>query len=199
MPRINSSSELEKLRKGILANRDPQKPCITLCAGSACHATGSGDVAASIEAEIEKQGLSAAVDVRKTGCHGFCERGPIIVNHPEESCYFQIKPEDAPEIVSQAVKDKIIERNPFKDVNSLKGEEVFTYYPDSFILTNYRLYQFDTKTRKLFIFPLYMIETFEAKSNRLKVKATSGKFDIRGKVPRQDHLVTVWQQRAWST
>jgi len=80
----------------------------------------------------------------------------------------------------------------------LKGEEVFTYYPDSFILTNYRLYQFDTKARKLFIFPLYMIETFEAKNNRLKVKATSGKFDIRGKVPRQDHLVTVWQQRAWS-
>ena len=96
MPRINSSSELEKLRKGILSNRDPKKPCITLCAGSACHATGSGDVAASIEAEIEKQGLSGKVDIRKTGCHGFCERGPIIVNHPEESSYFQITPDDAP-------------------------------------------------------------------------------------------------------
>ncbi|TFG29260.1 hypothetical protein EU528_09965 [Candidatus Thorarchaeota archaeon] len=80
----------------------------------------------------------------------------------------------------------------------LKDEEVFTYFPDSFILTNYRLYQFDGKTRKLFIFPLYMIETFEARQNQLKVKATSGKFDIRGKVPRQDHLITVWQQRAWS-
>jgi hypothetical protein len=80
----------------------------------------------------------------------------------------------------------------------LKGEEVYTYYPDSFILTNYRLYQFDAKKRKLFIFPLHMIETFEAKGNRLKIKATSGKFDVRGKIPRQDHLVTVWQARTWS-
>ena len=79
----------------------------------------------------------------------------------------------------------------------LKGEEVFTYYPESFILTNYRLYQFDAKKRKLFIFPLYMVETFEAKGNKLKIKATSGKFEIRGKIPRQDHLVRVWQTRAW--
>ena len=100
MPRINSSSELDKVRKGILSKRDPKKPCITLCSGSACHATGSGEVAASIEAEVEKQGLGDKVDVRKTGCHGFCERGPIIVNHPEESCYFQITPEDVSEILS---------------------------------------------------------------------------------------------------
>ena len=79
----------------------------------------------------------------------------------------------------------------------LKGEEVFTYFPESFILTNYRLYQFDAKSRKLFIFPLYMVETFEAKGNKLKIKATSGKFEIRGKIPRQDHLVRVWQTRAW--
>ena len=43
MTRINSASELKKLRKGILSGRDPKKPCITLCSGSACQATGSGD------------------------------------------------------------------------------------------------------------------------------------------------------------
>ncbi|MGD9306479.1 MAG: (2Fe-2S) ferredoxin domain-containing protein, partial [Desulfobacterales bacterium] len=119
MTRINSPSELKKLRKGILANRDPQKPCITLCSGSACQATGSGEVAASIEAEIEKQGLSDKVDIRKTGCHGFCERGPIIVNHPEESAYFQITPEDVPEIVSQAAKkDAVVERLLYIDPNT---------------------------------------------------------------------------------
>ena len=80
----------------------------------------------------------------------------------------------------------------------LKGEEVYTYSPDSFILTNYRLYQFDAKSKKLFIFPLYMVETFEAKGNKLKIKATTGKFQIRGRIPRQDHLVRVWQTRAWS-
>ena len=119
MTRIKSPAELKKLRKGILASRDPKKPCLTLCSGSACQATGSGDVATSIEAELEKQGLNTEVDVRKTGCHGFCERGPIIVNHPEQSCYFQITPEDVPEIVSQTVKEKeVVERLLYTDPNT---------------------------------------------------------------------------------
>ncbi|MDO9535266.1 MAG: NADH-ubiquinone oxidoreductase-F iron-sulfur binding region domain-containing protein [Bacillota bacterium] len=111
MTRIKSLAELEELRKGILSKRDPNKPCITLCSGSACHASGSKEVAASIEEEIKKQGLSDEVDIRKTGCHGFCERGPIIVIHPEGICYLEIKPEDVPEIISQTIKEKkIIER-----------------------------------------------------------------------------------------
>jgi NADH-quinone oxidoreductase subunit F len=74
------------------------------------------EVAASIEEEINKQGLNGEVDFRKTGCHGFCERGPIIVIHPEEICYFQITPEDVPEIISQTIKDKkVIERLLYTD------------------------------------------------------------------------------------
>jgi NADH-quinone oxidoreductase subunit F len=119
MSAINSPAELEEFRKDILSKRDPKKPCITLCSGSACHATGSGEVAASIEEEIKKQGLSAEVDIRKTGCHGFCERGPIIVIHPEEICYFQIEPKDVPEIVSQTIKEKqVIERLLYTDPNT---------------------------------------------------------------------------------
>ena len=49
MPRIGSPADLEKFRTKVLSKRDPDKPCITLCSGSACHATGSGKVAASIE------------------------------------------------------------------------------------------------------------------------------------------------------
>jgi NADH:ubiquinone oxidoreductase subunit F (NADH-binding)/(2Fe-2S) ferredoxin/ferredoxin len=116
MPRINSPAELEELRKDILSKRDPNKPCITLCSGTACHASGSKEVAASIEEEIKKQGLSAKVDFRKTGCHGFCEKGPIIVIHPEKICYLQIEPKDIPEIISQTIKEKkVIERLLYTD------------------------------------------------------------------------------------
>ena len=116
MPRIDSPADLEKFRKSILSKRDPEKPCITLCSGSACHATGSGKVAESIEEEVKKQGLLDKVDIRRTGCHGFCERGPIIVIHPEEICYFQIAPEDVPEIVSKTIKEKkVIERLLYSD------------------------------------------------------------------------------------
>jgi len=116
MPRINSPAELEELRKDILSKRDPDKPCITLCSGTACHASGSEDVAASIEEEIKKQGLSGKVDFRKTGCHGFCEKGPIVVIHPEKICYLQIEPKDVPEIISQTIKGKkVVERLLYTD------------------------------------------------------------------------------------
>ena len=104
MPRINSVAELEEVRKSILSKRDATKPCITLCSGSACHATGSEKVAGMVRAELEKQGLADQVDFRRTGCHGFCEKGPIVVIYPQGICYLKVKPEDFPEIISETIK-----------------------------------------------------------------------------------------------
>ena len=116
MPRISTPAELESLREGILAKRDADKPCVTLCSGSACHATGCRDVAARLEDELATQGLTAAVDVRKTGCHGYCERGPIVIIDPEEIGYFQVQPDDVAEIVSQTLKEgKVVERLLYTD------------------------------------------------------------------------------------
>jgi len=116
MSRINSPAELEEFRKDILSKRDSNKPCITLCSGSACLATGSGEVASSLEAELEKQGLNDQVEIRKTGCHGYCERGPITIIHPEDISYFQIQPEDVPEIISDTIKEKkVIDRLLYTD------------------------------------------------------------------------------------
>ncbi|MEI6827632.1 MAG: NADH-ubiquinone oxidoreductase-F iron-sulfur binding region domain-containing protein [Desulfuromonadales bacterium] len=116
MPRINSTAELDALRQDILSTRDPDKPCITLCSGSACQATHCKKVAAALDVELEKQGLTEAVHFRKTGCHGFCEQGPIIVIYPEGVCYLKVQPEDIPEIVSQTlVAKKIVERLVYVD------------------------------------------------------------------------------------
>ncbi|MFC2071252.1 ferredoxin, partial [Chloroflexota bacterium] len=100
MPRINSPADLEELRKDILSKRDQNKPCIAICTGTGCLALGAANVVTTLKEEIKKQGLEAKVDVRETGCPGFCERGPIIVIHPEEICYVQIEPKDVPEIIS---------------------------------------------------------------------------------------------------
>ena len=97
-------------------NETPTNRVSPLCSGSACHATGSHDVATSLAAELEKQGLTDKVDIRRTGCHGFCERGPIIVIHPDEICYFQIQPEDVPEIITETIQNKkVIDRLLFDD------------------------------------------------------------------------------------
>ncbi|MEA2051870.1 MAG: NADH-ubiquinone oxidoreductase-F iron-sulfur binding region domain-containing protein [Euryarchaeota archaeon] len=123
MPRINSKAELKALRTNITSKRDLSKPYITICSGTACHATGSDAVAAAIQAELEKQGLTEDVGVRRTGCHGFCERGPIIVIYPGELCYLNVTPEDVPEIIAKTIKEnEIIERLLYYDPST--GERI---------------------------------------------------------------------------
>ncbi|MDJ0766320.1 MAG: NADH-quinone oxidoreductase subunit NuoF [Myxococcota bacterium] len=119
MPRIKTQAELDQFRQDILAQRNPKTPCITLCSGTACHATGSKQVAAAIEQAIETQGLADAVDFRKTGCHGFCEKGPIVAIDPEEICYLQVTPEDVPEIITSTIKEKkVVDRLVYTDPNT---------------------------------------------------------------------------------
>jgi NADH:ubiquinone oxidoreductase subunit F (NADH-binding)/(2Fe-2S) ferredoxin len=111
------------LRSKILAKRDPNKPFITLCSGTACRATGSDVVAAAIQEELEKHGLTEEIGFRRTGCHGFCERGPIIIIHPEEICYLSVAPEDVPEIITKTIKGKeIIDRLLYTDPST--GERI---------------------------------------------------------------------------
>ena len=116
MSRIDSPETLEKRRKDILSRRDPNTPCISICAGAGCVASGADAVIATFKAEIEKEGLSAKVDTKGTGCPGFCERGPVVVIYPEEICYLQVKPEDVPEIVEQTIKEnKVVDRLLYED------------------------------------------------------------------------------------
>ena len=116
MPKINSPDELEHVRQKILSRRDPSKPCVSICAGTGCLASGASEVIAAFEAEIEKQGLKTKVTTKGTGCPGFCERGPVVVIYPEEICYLQVKPEDVPEIVSQTIRErKVVDRLLYVD------------------------------------------------------------------------------------
>ena len=69
---LKSLEELETLRKAILGQRDPDKLCITVCGGTGCRAYGCEEVIAEFEREIERQGLAADLDLKTTGCHGFC-------------------------------------------------------------------------------------------------------------------------------
>ena len=111
MPRINSASELEEFRKGVLSERDPDKPKIAICAGMGCLGLSNGRIISAFEEEVSKQDLEAKVDIRATGCHGYCEKGPMVVIYPEDICYVEVTPKDVPEIVSQTVLGKkVIDR-----------------------------------------------------------------------------------------
>jgi NADH:ubiquinone oxidoreductase subunit F (NADH-binding)/(2Fe-2S) ferredoxin/NAD-dependent dihydropyrimidine dehydrogenase PreA subunit len=111
MPKLESAAALKKLRQDIISRRDPNKICLSICSGTGCHAYGSEKVAEAFNGELAKAGLADKVEIRRSGCHGFCERGTIVVIFPREICYLRVKPQDVPEIVSETlVKGEVVSR-----------------------------------------------------------------------------------------
>jgi len=115
MPRLQTSAELEALRAKILAGRDPARPSIAVCGGAACDGLDSAAVAAALAAEIKNQGAGAKIDFRVTGCHGFCNKGPNVLVGPDDVCYFEVKPEDASEVITSALKGEVVDRLVYRD------------------------------------------------------------------------------------
>jgi NADH-quinone oxidoreductase subunit F len=119
MNKIRTPKELEDLRKSIIERRDPDKPCIAICAGTGCLAYGCLDLVAAFRNEVEKRNLQEKVDVRATGCPGFCERGALLTIYPQGIFYQRVKIEDIPEIISQTIlKGEIIDRLLYVDPNT---------------------------------------------------------------------------------
>jgi len=116
MPTLNSPADLEELRQRILSARDPDRRCVTICSGTGCLAARSQDVVAAFEREIEAQGLQDTVDLLRTGCYGFCERGPIVVLSPDGTCCLGTREKDVPEIVAEMLlKGGLVTRLLYED------------------------------------------------------------------------------------
>jgi NADH:ubiquinone oxidoreductase subunit F (NADH-binding)/(2Fe-2S) ferredoxin/Pyruvate/2-oxoacid:ferredoxin oxidoreductase delta subunit len=108
MKRGISLEKLEEIRAKILKERETEKTCITICGGTGCHAYGCLKVARTFEEEVKSEDLQESVDVKTTGCHGFCERGPIVVIQPEGIFYQRVELEDVKEIISETIINKKI-------------------------------------------------------------------------------------------
>ena len=95
MLRVENREELQKLRHSLQAERENgQKKLISLCSGSGCGAYGTAKVHQVLMEELAKHNLQDEVTVKLTGCHGFCEKGPIMVIHPEGIFYPQLTQEN---------------------------------------------------------------------------------------------------------
>ncbi|MGB2798708.1 MAG: SLBB domain-containing protein, partial [Dehalococcoidia bacterium] len=119
MQRSTSATELEGLRAQILLERDPNQACIVTSVGTCGLARGSAEVAQAISTTLSDLALKDSIDVRLTGCHGFCEIEPVVVIYPERIVYQQVTPADIPEIISESViKNKVIKRLLYTDVST---------------------------------------------------------------------------------
>jgi NADH-quinone oxidoreductase subunit F len=115
MEKLLSIGDLEWYRNKLLSKEDKGKMRLYICM-TGCRAYGAIEVRGALEEEIKKQGLSDQVEVRSTGCHGFCAKAPVMFIDPLGVQYQEVTPEDAKEIVSMTLKQKrLIEHLAYKD------------------------------------------------------------------------------------
>ena len=89
---------------------------ILICAGTGCISSGTRSVKDALEEELKKHNLQDKVRIILSGCHGFCEKGPIFIVYPEDIFYCEVQAEDMPELVEEyLVKGNVVERLLYKD------------------------------------------------------------------------------------
>ena len=138
---IKTREELRKLREIYAASLGEEDKKILICAGTGCISSGSLEIYDELKKIMEERGINVAVELReephehsvglkKSGCHGFCEMGPLVHIEPLGVMYIHVKPEDCCEIVEKTVlRGEIIERLTYqRDGVSYPRQEDIPFY-----------------------------------------------------------------------
>jgi NADH-quinone oxidoreductase subunit F len=130
MKKITNATELRRIQDDLTKNFDPNQKMVTICAGTGCRGYGCIKVKDALEAEIARQNLN--VEVRATGCFGFCEKGPLVVVHPQKIFYQRVGEKDVADIVTKTVMqgeviEKLLYRDPATHETVMQEEEVPFY------------------------------------------------------------------------
>lgn len=116
MNKITTPAALEDLRELLCHERSVQEKVVAVCGGTGCRAYDWDALIDALRTELKNSGLEDKVAVRITGCHGLCEKGPLVVIHPEKIFYQQVKPGDIPELVARTLKKgEVVERLLYVD------------------------------------------------------------------------------------
>jgi NADH-quinone oxidoreductase subunit F len=120
--KFSNPAELKEYRELLLQRKDPAKRCLRICM-TGCRAYGAMEVREALAKEVDRRGMNDRVEIRQTGCQGFCARAPVMTLDPQDIFYQQVTPEDVPDIVSQTLlQGKPVERLLYFDFK--KGRPV---------------------------------------------------------------------------
>lgn len=90
--------------------------CILVCQGTGCVSAGAEQIYQSLQKEIAGANLADSFPVKRTGCHGFCQRGPLVVVQTDGIFYSEVKLEDVPDIVQSLIPGgQVVERLLYRD------------------------------------------------------------------------------------
>ena len=114
MEKLSSIGQLEWLRNNILSRTEEGIVEVHVCM-TGCRAYGAAGVLEALKDEVKSQGLARRVEIRATGCHGFCAKAPVIAIEPVGIQYQEVEPNDAVEIVGQTLKkNQLIDRLAYR-------------------------------------------------------------------------------------
>ncbi len=89
---------------------------ILVCGGTGCRASQSEEIITNLKKVLNDKGLENEALVIKTGCFGFCEKGPVVKMVPDNTFYVQVTPEDATDLVEEhLIKGRQVERLLYTD------------------------------------------------------------------------------------
>jgi NADH-quinone oxidoreductase subunit F len=114
--KIKTPSDLRELRQAIIDKREPNRRVVRICCTTGCRAGGALKIADDFSKELADLSLEGKIEVKRTGCRGFCENGPVMAIEPDDIFYNKIRPEDVPDIVSETlVHGRPVKRLLYKD------------------------------------------------------------------------------------
>jgi NADH-quinone oxidoreductase subunit F len=120
MEKLSSIGKLEWLRNKIQSQKKEGTTEVHVCM-TGCRAYGAAGVLESLRDEVKSQKISDQVEIRATGCHGFCAKAPVIAIEPMGVQYQEVEPDDAAEIVAQTLKrSQLIDRLAYHEPKTLQ-------------------------------------------------------------------------------
>jgi NADH-quinone oxidoreductase subunit F len=118
---IKNPAELERWREELRKQRGPSTKSVRVCIGTGCAAKGSRKLYDLFCEAAKESGTQVEIEAKCVGCHGFCERGPIVVVQPGEIFYQRVEEPDVDEIFRETVLGgRIVERLLYEDPTSEK-------------------------------------------------------------------------------
>ncbi|MFH1845689.1 MAG: NADH-quinone oxidoreductase subunit NuoF, partial [bacterium] len=138
--KLKSPQQLTKLRKECALELQKQARKVMVCCGPGCLANGAADIVLEFHKVLKKKRIKGfkIEAVKETGCHGFCQQGPMVVIEPKGTFYAKVKLKDVAEIVSESIaKEMIVERLLYDDPSN--GHKIQSYHDIPFYSRQQRI------------------------------------------------------------
>ena len=123
---LQNREDLKNIRAVYKKSLQAQEQKLLVCAGTGCVAGGSLEIYAEFDrlitagglhcgVSLEKEPHEGSIGLKRSGCHGFCEMGPLVRIEPQGWLYLKVKPEDCAEIIETSIRNgKLVERLSYK-------------------------------------------------------------------------------------